>query len=80
MQIHRFSFWLIELVSEVGNWHCGLNCKKPQNSCKIMNVALAVLCSGIFIFCVHYVLLRLGISPMIFNITKFALESGFWLR
>ena len=50
MQIHRFSFWLIELVSEVGNWHCGLNCKKPQNSHKIMNVALAVFCSVIFIF------------------------------
>ena len=50
MQIHRFSFWLIELVSEVGNWHCRSNCKKPQNSRKIMNVAVAVFCRGIFIF------------------------------
>ena len=31
-------------------------------------------------FCVRFILLRLVKSPMIFNITKFALESGFWLQ
>ena len=36
---------------------------------------------GSLFFCVHYILLRLVITPILyFNITKFALESGFWLR